>query len=255
LTLDPASDNWIEEDFVTLHEVKHISTRLNRWWAHQRPGDPNGKLSEWNQYLVDNTTLVGAAEWNSANYGLHTSSAEGIMWDTARNTREEIIEFIRQREIHFSVSNLTPMTNNLFLTFDGIRVDVQPTGDTRPGSENGTLMANAQGVATGKFTIPSGVRTGTREVTLQNAENMATSTYTAQGTRKITEDVITQTRVTFNLYDPLAQSFAFPSDRVVTSVGVYFASKSSTDNIIMQIRGLSEGGLPNRTIYAERLLT
>lgn len=84
---------------------------------------------------------------------------------------------------------------------------------------------------------------------------MAINTYTAQGTLKTTEEVITKTRVTVNLYDPLAQSFVFPQDRVVTSFDAYFASKSSTDNIIVQVRGMSEGGFPNQTVYAERILT
>jgi len=256
LKLSPERDNWIDEQRVTLYEEDHITTNINRWWAHQGEGDPNGKLSDWNQWLVDNTSLTGGAAWNEQSLGWQkTDKAEGVLWQSAQATRDEVIEYMRQIEVSFTATNLMKNTDNLFLTFDGVRVPVTPVAPTVAGSQTGTLRSNAVGEATGKFLIPAGIRTGTREVTLQNADNLATSTFSAQGTAKITTDTITKTRVTFNLYDPLAQSFAFQQARVITSVGVYFGSKSTTDNITMQVRGLSDGGLPNRTIYAERLLT
>ncbi|AEW47198.1 putative adsorption associated tail protein [Bacillus phage BCP78] len=256
LKLSPERDNWIDEKRVTLYEEDHITTNINRWWAHQGEGDPNGKLSDWNQWLVDNTALTGGAAWNEESLGWSkTDKAEGVLWQSAQSTRDEVIEYMRQIEVSFTATNLMKNTDNLFLTFDGVRVPVTPVAPTVAGSQTGTIRSNALGEATGKFMIPAGIRTGTREVTLQNADNLATSTFSAQGTAKITTDTITKTRVTFNLYDPLAQSFAFQQARVITSVGVYFGSKSTTDNIIMQVRGLSDGGLPNRTVYAERILT
>jgi hypothetical protein len=147
------------------------------------------------------------------------------------------------------------MTNNLYLSFDGNRIPITPTGTTVTGADEGTIMADSTGRATGAFTIPTGIRTGVREAVLQNDTNNAIATYTAQGTFRTVEEIVTKTRVTVNLYDPLAQSFVFPQDRVVTSFDLYFASKSQTDNIIVQVRGLSEGGFPNQTIYAERVLS
>lgn len=262
LDLEPAADNWIEEERITLHEEDHITTRINRWWRHQRPGDPLGELSEFNQYLVDNTMLHDGIVWGGPGGRVSESNPtgigaeiEGTMINTARETWDEVIEFIRQREVEFTAENMLPLSDNLTLTFDGIRVPLEPTGNTVKGSTDGTLRSDSNGRVTGKFFIPAGIRTGVREVTLQNPDNMATATYTAQGTRKVIEDTITTTRVTFNLYDPLAQSFAFPSDRVVTSFDLYFGSKSTRDNVIVQVRGLSEGGYPNRTVYAERILT
>jgi len=254
LKLTPETDNWIDEQRVTLYEEDHVTTNLNRWWMHQGEGDPGGIVSDWNKELIDKTQLEGGIQWNESSIGWREKQ-EGSFWSSAQTTRNEVIEYMRQIEVGFSATNLKPNENNLFLTFDGNRVAVKPTGATAPGSDAGTVRSNAQGEATGTFIIPTGVRTGTREATLQNANNQATATFTAQGSAKITTDTITRTRVTFNLYDPLAQSFAFPQARVITSVGVYFGSKSTKDNIIMQVRGLSEGGLPNRTIYAERVLT
>lgn len=262
LKLTPESDNWIEESKITLYEEDEISTRINRWWRHQKPGDPLGQLSPFHRYLVDNTTLHGDIEWGGPGGVVSPNNPtgigaviEGTMISSARETREEVIEYMRRIDVEFHASNLLPMSNNLELVFDGKRVPITPLGGTLPGSVDGTVRANAKGEARGKFTIPPDVRTGTREVVLRNNDNQAFTTFTAQGTHKITEETVTKTRVTFTLYDPLAQSFVFPTDRVVTSFDLYFASKSETDNLIIQVRGLSEGGLPNRTVYAERVLT
>ncbi|QDP42875.1 hypothetical protein HWC53_gp214 [Bacillus phage vB_BmeM-Goe8] len=253
LKLSPGADNWIEETKVTVNRETTETVRMDRWWAHGRQTSYYKDLRKY----VDNVELDGNQSWDMGlgyQYDLKNGRT-GTLTDVATTVRNTAIEFIRQRDITFAASNLQPMSNNLYLTFDGMRIPVTPTGSTVKGAETGTIMANAAGQATGKFTIPAGIRTGIREVTLQNASNMAIATYTAQGTLKSTEEVITKTRVTINLYDPLAQSFVFPQDRVVTSFDVFFASKSTTDNIIIQVRGLSEGGFPNQTVYAERILT
>lgn len=252
MKLTPEADNWINESKITVHEEDEESARLNRWWGHQAEGDPMGDLSKRNQELVDNTALHGETAWGRDLN--RTSTVEGTMISSSQRTREEAIEFMRNVEVEYEVSNLSPMSNNLKLTFDGKEVHTDPTGSTSAGTSTGTVRTNAKGEATGKFIIPSNVRTGTREVTLGNQDGEAITTFSAQGTNKVTEDVITKTRVTFSLYDPLAQAFVFPSARVVTSFDLHFASKSDVDNVIIQIRGISDGGYPNRTIYSERIL-
>jgi hypothetical protein len=253
LNLSPGADNWIEQDKITVNKEDTMTVRMDRWWAHNR----NTSVHKDLRNLINDVDLDGNQQWDMGmSWAQDTKQGRtGTLTDVSQTVRSSAIEFIRQRDISFSASNLQPMSDNLYLTFDGIRVPVTPTGATVAGSQTGTIRADAEGRASGKFTIPAGVRTGVREVVLQNGDNMAMSTYTAQGTLKTTEEIITKTRVTINLYDPLAQSFVFPQDRVVTSFDVFFASKSSTDNIIAQVRGLSEGGFPNQTVYAERILT
>ena len=253
LKLSPGADNWIEQSKVTINKETTSVVRMDRWWAHGRQTSVDKKL----QSLINNLDLDGNQQWNMGQNAAADvkNGRTGTLTDVATTVRNTAIEFIRQRDITFSVDNLQPMSDNLYLSFDGIRVPVTPTGSTVAGSTTGTIRSDASGKASGKFTIPAGIRTGVREVVLQNASNMAIATYTAQGTLKTTEEVITKTRVTVNLYDPLAQSFVFPQDRVVTSFDAYFASKSTTDNVIVQVRGMSEGGFPNQTVYAERVLT
>lgn len=253
IKLDPSADNWIEETKVVVNKEETQTVRMDRWWRHGRTTTKHKDL----QYLVDNLVLDGNQKWDMGNSLAQDKllGRTGTLTNVSSSIRESAIEFIRQRDINFVAENLQPMANNLYLTFDGIRVPVTPTGSTVAGSETGTIRADANGKATGKFTIPAGVRTGVREVVLQNSTNNAFTTYVAQGTLKTTEEVVTRTRVTVNLYDPLAQSFVFPQDRVVTSFDLFFASKSTTDNLIVQVRGMSDGGWPNQTVYAERILT
>lgn len=253
LKLTPSVDNWIENSKVTVENEDQMTVKIDRWWRHNRKTTKHADL----KWLVNELDLDGNQQWDM---GLSLSQDKlqgrtGTLTDVSTTVRESAIEYIREKEISFTATNLQPMSNNLYLTFDGVRVAVTPTGTTVAGSEAGSIRSDSTGKATGKFKIPKNIRTGVREVVLQNGTNNAIATYTAQGTMKTTEEVITKTRVTVNLYDPLAQSFVFPQDRVVTSFDLFFASKSTTDQVIVQVRGLSEGGFPNQTIYAERLLT
>ncbi|AHZ10693.1 tail protein [Bacillus phage Megatron] len=262
ISLTPSADNWIDESRVTLYNEEFTTTNINRWWAHQGDGE-FGQLNDYNQWLVDNTNLLGGAQWNEASLGWSkTDKAEGEMWSSAQTTRSEMIEYMRQIDVKFRADGFAPLTSDYYIMFDGVRAAVTPdTGHT--GGMAGTAKADAQGVIRGTFKIPQNIRTGTREVVITNAkgdpnkpigDGRAITTFSAQGTAKITTDTITRTHVTFQLYDPLAQSFVFPAARVVSSIGVYFATKDDKLPIIMQIRGLSDGGNPNRTVYAERVL-
>src|SRR5699024_1604281 len=148
LKLNPESDNWIEEEKVTLYEEDEISTRINRWWRHQKDGDPLGELSDFNRHLVDNTSLHGDIAWGGPGGTVSDKNPtgigaeiEGTMISSAKETREEVIEYMRRIELEFTAENLTPMTDNLELTFDGKVVDVEPTGDTRAGTQRGTVRS------------------------------------------------------------------------------------------------------------------
>ncbi len=262
LSLTPSADNWIDESRVTLYNEEFTTTNINRWWAHVGEAEW-GQLNDYNQWLVDNTNLLGGAQWNEASLGWgKTDKAEGEMWSSAQTTRSEMIEYMRSIDVKFRADGFAPLTSDYYILFDGVRASVTPdTGHT--GGMAGTAKADKDGVIRGTFKIPQNIRTGTREVVITNAkgdpnkpigDGRAITTFSAQGTAKITTDTITRTHVTFQLYDPLAQSFVFPAARVVSSIGVYFASKDDKLPIIMQIRGISDGGNPNRTVYAERVL-
>ncbi|AGB62783.1 hypothetical protein [Bacillus phage phiAGATE] len=253
LKLTPSADNWIEKEKITVNKEDAKTIRVDRWWRHNRTTTKDKSLRD----IVNNLDLDGNQQWDmgqSLDYD-KKNGRTGTLTDVASTVRSSAIEYMRQIEVAFAAENLQKNSNNLYLSFDGVRIPITPTGSTVAGSEAGTIRSDANGRASGKFKIPAGIRTGIREVSLMNSTNMAIATFTAQGTLKTTEEVITKTRVTVNLYDPLAQSFVFPQDRVVTSFDIFMASKSTTDNLIVQVRGLSDGGFPNQTVYAERILT
>lgn len=251
LALDPSTDNWIEEERITVTQEETDVMNVRRWWRHS--GEP---WVEDEKLKVNNIVLDDGQEWEgqSWEYDKENGRQGTILTAGGQETIETMIEFMRQIDVDIEAENLEPNTNNLQMSFDGLPIPVVPKQGYRKGADPGTVMANADGTFKGTFTVPSGVRCGVREVTLRNKSNMAFATYTAQGTKKTTQDIIIKTRVTVNLYDPLAQSFQFDSNRVVSSLDVFFASKDPSKNVIVQIRGISEGGQPNKTIYGETIL-
>ncbi|MGE4605101.1 hypothetical protein ACEWF9_09755, partial [Bifidobacterium longum subsp. longum] len=75
---------------------------------------------------VDNLVLDGNQKWDMGNSLAQDKllGRTGTLTNVSSSIRESAIEFIRQRDINFVAENLQPMANNLYLTFDGIRVPV-----------------------------------------------------------------------------------------------------------------------------------
>jgi hypothetical protein len=53
--------------------------------------------------------------------------------------------------------------------------------------------------------------------------------------------------------DPLAQTFSFSENRIISAVGVYFTQKDATVPVTIQIRGVTTG-LPNEVVLAEKVV-
>jgi|GEM_PF-340471 len=54
--------------------------------------------------------------------------------------------------------------------------------------------------------------------------------------------------------DPLAQTFSFPVNRIISSIGLYFTRKDASIPVTVQIRGVTTG-LPNETVLAEKVIS
>lgn len=54
--------------------------------------------------------------------------------------------------------------------------------------------------------------------------------------------------------DPLAQTFSFERNRVVSAVGVQFTAKDPSMPVTVQIRGVTTS-LPNSTVLAEKVVS
>ena len=111
------------------------------------------------------------------------------------------------------------------------------------------ISANAQGVVTGKFTIPAGVPAGNKLVRFQGAGgSRGQAAFIGQGTR-ITEVRRTVNTVTQTFYDPLAQTFTLAESVQIASVDLWFET-IGTSPIVLQIRETANG-VPTSAILAE----
>ena len=148
-----------------------------------------------------------------------------------------------------------------------------------PGAENVTVRCDGRLVASGlqadnvgrvdaAFEIPDQAREGNRIV------EMTDGTYTARTAIQINEPLIitrieriVETRIIRQTViqqvwgwdwwlwqiDPLAQTFSFDENRVVSAVGVRFTQKDASLPVTVQIRGVTTG-LPNSQIFAEQVV-
>lgn len=246
LSLSPSSDNWIDTTNITTTKTTNETFNVNRWWYH------GGKT--WDaesEYIKNNIVFDNGSYWT----GWNSTETGTIIENGGQQIKDTLIEFMRPIQVELTATNLTPSDDNLYLTFDSQRVPLTPSSGYQSGTIAGSVKSNALGKVVATFTIPPNVRCGTREVVLRNDNNMAVSNFTAQGTQRTVEDIIIKRRITAQLYDPVAQSFTFPEDRVLTGIDLYFANKSATDNVTIQVRELSQGGYPSNVVCGERLLT
>jgi hypothetical protein len=119
-----------------------------------------------------------------------------------------------------------------------------------------TIQANAQGVVTGKFTIPAGLPAGSKRVRFNGAGGShGDAVFVGNGT--INSQVlrsVTTTTVTFfgARVDPLAQTFSLEQPAQIAAIDLWFSAKGSSD-VVMQIRETSNG-VPNQSVVGEARL-
>ena len=168
-------------------------------------------------------------------------------------------------------SNFTPSATGVTVRCDGQVVA-------------SNLNADAAGRVIASFTIPSNVRNGNRIVEVNDG------TYSAQTNLQVNDPlVITRIqRIVVNRTivqrqtivqqvppriirvpvvrtvwrwrwrtrrrDPLAQTFSFTQNRVISAVGVQFTQKDACIPVTVQIRGVTTG-LPNEVVLAEKVIS
>lgn len=195
-------------------------------------------------------------------------------------TDVSIRPYMRQTDIAWSVQGLRP-NRRLYLFFDGVAIQNRQSDYTTAA----TATTDSNGAASGYIRIPAGTfRTGDREFVViddpANDKGVATTyasskfhasglTVTRQGvvvsTRvpQVTQEVVTETRtlptITIPItpptrIDPLAQTFfvdsaAFPNGLFLSSVAVYFKSKSKTNvPVRLEIRPTVNGYPDSNTV-------
>lgn len=168
-------------------------------------------------------------------------------------------------------SNFTPSATGVTVRCDGQVVA-------------SNLTADSAGRVSASFVIPSNVRNGDRIVEVTDG------TYSAQTNLQVNDPlVITRIqRIVVNRTivrrqtivqrippriirvpvvrtvwrwrwrtrrrDPLAQTFSFTQNRVVSAIGVHFTQKDASIPVTVQIRGVTTG-LPNEVVMAEKVVS
>lgn len=259
LTLNPAVDNWIETAYIKIEETEFEARNFWRWWSGSHAND--AWRYDRNADIMDLEIVEGAPvgtkveDWRPAWQGANIfPSATAVKTEKSRSILNEAITHMRQIQVKIKATNLQPSADKLECYFDGVKVNLTPAAGYSAGSVAGTLRANASGQVEGTFTVPPNIRTGTREVTLRNASNTASTAFTSIGTKSTTVDTIITTRITLTAIDPLAQTIQFEKDTMLTSVGVYFSAKNTTHNVVCQIRNVVNG-YPGQVILGEKVLT
>lgn len=239
--LTPAVDTWIDEEMVTENKTVIQQAILRRWWNHRNASWADSERDKWNH-----------AGFAKGGQGISSNNATGVTQSVTSQVIDSLITYMREREVTVSASNFTKNSDNIEGYFDSVRLNLTPTGNTQAGTKAGTVRSDANGKFTCSFTVPKNIKCGTVRVDFKNDQNEGSSAYTASGTKRTTINTVLTTITNVSMVDPLAQSFQFSEDRILTQVGLYMATKDNAHPLVVEVRN-TVNGYPGTTCY-DRIL-
>jgi len=143
LSQEAATETWNVNPYAVQGAIGTVTIRPNQdVWVEQ-----------------SSVTRFASTTWS----GSFVSSSTTVRVLTSGAT-----EFMRQRDVVIDGEGFEPNGDNIQATFDGIPVALTPVGGSVAGSLPGTIRAGVDGKFSAKFTIPAGVRAGTRELRVWN---------------------------------------------------------------------------------------
>lgn len=245
LNISPAVDNWVNTSVANIQAARTKTATLRRWWYHQGESWAQAEKARWQ--------ALGFADGGAS---LQWSEGSSHSVVTSQTIRDTAIMYMREKDVDFTARGFTPYADNIVGNFDGNEIALTAKAGYQ-GTSAGTLKANAKGLVQGTFTVPGSTKCGTVELELHPAANpkqSAVATYQSEGIdRQIINDTITTIRVV-QPYDPLAQTFQFEKDQLISSVGLYFSIVDPMMDVRVQIRGC-DNGYPNTECYAEKIVS
>lgn len=111
------------------------------------------------------------------------------------------------------------------------------------------IVADANGVIKGKFTIPANIQAGAKSVELVGSGGSRGSAVFVGEGNLVTDVLQSVTRTTQTYYDPLAQTFSLSEENQLGGVEIFVTAKGDTA-MSVQIRE-TQTGFPTQTILAE----
>ena len=275
LQLNPAADVWQDVNTVVVNNKIVKNLNVARYWLH----NGNGK-SDDAQFVYDNINNI---QWDRANVNwiktadgfagagatdinpnaTYVAKVNGSMvTNGGENTSTTAIPYMRPITVKFTAQGLRRNADNLYVVFNNIKLSVLPLSPSVAGTQTGTIKADNMGNAAGSFVIPAGQQGNqTVDVFLKNDAgdgSSANTTFTSAGSTKTVEQIINTTFYQVQMVDPLAESFQFDGDRMVAGVNLYFSAKDTSataPSVTVQIRSMSEGGLPTQEVLGQSILT
>lgn len=236
--LTPSDDTW----FDTVYTQPEVTYSVFN----------NGSLTQrWNSWGLNWTGA--SSSWVSGNTIVSVNTSVTVTSDRVVN--QEVIPFMRSREVNFSASGLLPQSK-VFATFDNVNVTAYCKQTGKAYGQD--MFTDIDGNITGVFKVPNDTnlkfRTGAKQFTLIDnaagdkvtALSYGDATYTAKGTLITRTQSIAATRsITTRVIprDPLAQSFTVNKSGgvFVTSVDLFFGSKDEVVPVSVEIRNVVNG--------------
>lgn len=195
---------------------------------------------------------------NAVGYRTVNSSSTKRGVTGAEGSTTEAVEYMRQIDVTLKVENLEPMVDNIIVMFNNQKIEVSALAEAYQGTKTGTLKANGVGFTTGKFKIPANTQCGVVEVQVfaETSPNLVgVANFEARGTKNIAYTKVWEEITPVYVWDPVAQSFQFNTDKYITGVGLYFNAKNTADKpIIVQIKNLVSG-FPGTIVYANKVIS
>ena len=261
-------------DNTSISEIP-VGSEWNEW-QDQWSGNPRTDTT-WQGNSLVQTTSQDVVQTRS---GIRTVIIPQTVRQSLGNRVISVafVPFIRSRTITFSAYGMRPNTR-VYPFFDNIDISTYVTPDG--GSLGGNVVTDANGFVTGTFAIPDPNtasnprwRTGKRVFRLTSSSTNSTdrtavatsaeADYDAKGLLETVQEAIVSTREATTVRqttterrainrqtsqtiarrgDPLAQSFLVEDEDgvFVTSVDVYFATKSTTIPVKVEIRNTVNG--------------
>lgn len=260
--INPSLDTWYDDTYiqvpVSINQSKVVSTSSRTVYSTRI--DPS-----FHQGGLVRTEYSGV----STDYSAVGTTTQKLISDSI--IKENIVEYIRQREITVQGTNYPPSLDNIKCYFEGVFAPMTPLSGTSAGTQPGSVKANSNGSFDAKFTIPQRINTGTRVVKFESQnkiegyESSAYAYYKATGiARTIQRTITTITTVLLHrtdteiyqnyYYDPLAQTFVLDETTIVNGIDIYFESLPDANlPVTCEIREVSNGNI-TATVYGTKTL-